>query len=133
MKSVNTVTLLGHATRDPEAKSSAKGRTIATFGLATNRIWRDKQGALQNVPEFHNIVCFGKLADFCSQYLRKGKPLYVSGRLKTRSWEDNGIKHFRTEIIAEDVNLLGAKEQEDKMEYPEGKEEVAEEAEEVVA
>ena len=133
MKSVNTVTLLGHVTRDPESKSTPKGTMLCTFGLATNRFWRDKQGNLQNAPEFHTIVCFGRLAALCEQYVRKGKPLYVSGRLKTRSWETDGTKHFRTDIIAEDITLLGAKEQEAKVEYPEGREDVAEEAEEVVA
>lgn len=131
MKSVNTVTLLGHVTRDPESKSAANGRGVSTFGLATNRVWKDKDGALQSVPEFHNIVAFGSLAELCDKYVKKGKPLCVQGRLKTRSWEDNGAKHFRTEIVAEDVSLLGAKEQESAVEYPPQTEEV--EAEETVA
>jgi single-strand DNA-binding protein len=128
MKSVNTVTLLGHVTRDPESKSIANGRMVCTFGLATNRAWKTKQGEKQSVPEFHNIVCFGSLAELCAQYVKKGKPLHVQGRLKTRDWEAEGAKHFRTEIVAEDISFLGAKEQEATVEYPQ-KEEEAEEAE----
>lgn len=108
MKSVNRVTLLGNVTRDPELKATAAGQSVCTFGIATNRVWKDGQGQKQSLAEFHNIVVWGALAEFCHQHVRKGKPLYVEGYLKTRSWEnDAGAKNFRTEIVAENVVLLG--------------------------
>jgi single-strand DNA-binding protein len=131
MKSVNSVTLLGHVTRDPESKATANGGIICTFGLATNRVWKDKEGMRQSVPEFHSIVCFGRLAELCVNYVRAGKPLYVEGSLKTRSWEADGAKHFRTEVVAQDITLLGAKEQEASVEYPKGMKDEVEEVEEV--
>ena len=111
MKSVNRVTLLGNVTRDPELKATQGGRSVATFGLATNRVWRDQTGQKQSLPEFHNIVVWSGLAEFCSQYVKKGKPLFVEGYLKTRNWESpDTIKHFRTEIVVDNVVLLGSRE-----------------------
>ncbi|MDO8468291.1 MAG: single-stranded DNA-binding protein [Candidatus Peribacter sp.] len=111
MKSVNSVTLLGNVTRDPEMKQTTGGQSVCTFGLATNRVWRDPKGEKQSLPEFHNIVAWGGLADFCSQYVKKGKPLYLEGYLKTRSWDGpEGSKIFRTEIVTENVILLGPRE-----------------------
>jgi single-strand DNA-binding protein len=108
VKSVNKVTLLGNVTRDPELKQTTGGQSVCTFGLATNRVWRDQSGEKQSLPEFHNIVAWGGLADFCNQYVKKGKPLYIEGYLKTRSWDSpEGAKIFRTEIVAENVILLG--------------------------
>jgi len=112
MKSVNSVTLLGNVTRDPEMKQTSGGQSVCTFGLATNRVWRDPKGEKQSLAEFHNIVAWGGLADFCGQYVKKGKPLYLEGYLKTRSWEgQEGTKIFRTEIVAENVILLGPREE----------------------
>ena len=111
MKSVNSVTLLGNVTRDPELKQTTSGQSVCTFGLATNRVWRDPKGEKQSLPEFHNIVAWGGLADFCGQYVKKGKPLYLEGYLKTRSWDGpEGAKIFRTEIVTENVILLGPRE-----------------------
>ncbi len=115
MKSVNKVILLGNATRDPELKSTQGGQPVCTFGLATNRVWKDASGERQSLPEYHTIVCFGGLAEFCNQHVRKGKPLYVEGYLKTRSWEASsgpapGSRHFRTEIVMENIVLLGTRE-----------------------
>ncbi len=111
MKSVNTVILLGHVTRDPELKSLPSGQTLCAMGLATNRAWKDRKGERQAAVEYHNLVCWGPLAEFCGTHVQKGKPLYVRGRLKTRSWEDaDGKKHSRTEIVAEDVILLSPRE-----------------------
>lgn len=108
MKSVNRVTLLGNVTRDPELKALSGGQSVCTFGLATNRVWRDANGEKQSLPEFHNVVAWGGLAEFCHQYVKKSKPLYVEGYLKTRSWDGpEGAKIFRTEIVAENVILLG--------------------------
>ncbi|OIO52943.1 hypothetical protein AUJ46_06430 [Candidatus Peregrinibacteria bacterium CG1_02_54_53] len=111
MKSVNKVILLGNVTRDSELKALTGGQSVCTFGLATNRVWRDPKGEKQSLPEFHNVVAWGSLAEFCSQYVRKGKPLYVEGYLKTRSWEGpEGSKIFRTEIVAENVILVAPRE-----------------------
>lgn len=108
MKSVNKVTLLGNVTRDPELKATANGQSVATFGLATNRVWKDHTGEKQTLAEYHNLVAWGGLADFCATNVRKGKPLYVEGYLKTRSWDGpEGAKIFRTEIVVENLVLLG--------------------------
>ena len=110
MKSVNKVTLLGNVTRDPELKSTTSGQSVCTLGLATNRVWRDANGDKQSLPEYHNLVCWGGLADFCGQNVRKGKPLYIEGYLKTRNWDSpEGLKVFRTEIVIENLILLGAR------------------------
>lgn len=110
MKSVNKVILLGNVTRDPELKSTSGGQTVCTFGLATNRVWKDAQGQRQSLPEYHNLVAWSGLADFVAQYVRKGKPLYIEGYLKTRSWDgQSGMKVFRTEVVIEDVVLLGTR------------------------
>ena len=112
MKSVNRVTLLGNVTRDPELKSTANGQSVATFGLATNRVWKDQSGEKQSLAEYHNLVAWGGLADFCAQSVRKGKPLYIEGYLKTRSWEGpENSKIFRTEIVVENLVLLGPRDE----------------------
>jgi single-strand DNA-binding protein len=111
MKSVNRVTLLGNVTRDPELKATANGQAVCTFGLATNRVWRDQSGEKQSLAEYHNLVAWGGLAEFCGQSVRKGKPLYVEGYLKTRSWDGpEGSKIFRTEVVIENLVLLGPRE-----------------------
>ena len=108
MKSVNKVTLLGNVTRDPELKSTTNGQSVCTFGLATNRVWRDGTGDKQSLPEYHNLVSWGGLAEFCAENIKKGKPLYVEGYLKTRSWDSpEGTKIFRTEVVLENIVLLG--------------------------
>jgi len=108
MKSVNKVMLLGNVTRDPELKSTANGQSVCTFGLATNRVWKDQNGEKQSLAEYHNLVAWGGLADFCGQNVKKGKPLFIEGYLKTRSWDSpEGAKIFRTEIVIENLVLLG--------------------------
>lgn len=114
MKSVNTVTLLGNVARDPELKATKGGHSVCTFGLATNRVWKDSKGEKQSMPEFHNVVAWGGLAEFCAEYVQKGNPLFVQGYLKTTSWEGKqGETQYRTEIVLEDVTLLGKKKPED--------------------
>lgn len=111
MKSVNRVTLLGNVTRDPELKSTTGGQAVCTFGLATNRVWKDASGEKQSLAEYHNLVAWGGLAEFSAQNVHKGKPLYVEGYLKTRSWDGpEGSKIFRTEIVVENLVLLGPRE-----------------------
>lgn len=108
MKSVNKVMLLGNVTRDPELKATANGQSVCTFGLATNRVWKDQSGEKQSLAEYHNLVAWGGLADFAGQNVKKGKPLFIEGYLKTRSWEGaEGAKIFRTEIVIENLVLLG--------------------------
>ncbi len=108
MKSVNKVILLGNVTRDPELKATQSGQSVATFGLATNRVWKDHAGEKQSLAEYHNLVAWGGLAEFCSLNVKKGKPLYIEGYLKTRSWDGpEGSKIFRTEIVIENLVLLG--------------------------
>lgn len=108
MKSVNKVILLGNTTRDPELKATVNGQSVATFGLATNRVWKDHAGEKQSLAEYHNLVAWGGLAEFCAQNVRKGKPLYIEGYLKTRSWDGpEGSKIFRTEIVIDNLVLLG--------------------------
>ncbi len=111
MKSVNKVLLMGNVTHDAEIKATPTGQTVCTFGLATNRMWKDKQGEKKDLPEFHNIGCWGKLAEGCGKYIKKGKPLYVEGYLKTRNWEskETKAKVYRTEIVIDTVNFIGSK------------------------
>ncbi len=114
MKSVNKVILLGNATRDPALKQTTNGQSVATFGLATNRVWRDAAGQKQTLPEFHNLVAWGKLAEFIHENVRKGKPLFIEGYLKTRSWDSTeGTKVFRTEIVIENLVLVGPRPEND--------------------
>lgn len=103
---LNKVMLIGNLTKDPETKSTTTGRTVTTFSIATNRMWTDQDGQKQQKTEFHNIVAWGKLADICSQYLKKGSLIYAEGRLETRSWDgQDGIKRYRTEIILENMQM----------------------------
>lgn len=114
MKSVNKVILLGNVTRDAELKSTTGGQAVCTFGIATNRVWKDVSGEKQSLPEYHNLVAWGGLAEFCGQNVQKGKPVYIEGYLKTRSWDSpEGTKIFRTEIVVENLVLLGKRESEE--------------------
>lgn len=111
MKSVNRVTLLGNVTREPELKATANGQAVCTFGVATNRVWKDASGEKQSLAEYHNLVAWGGLAEFCGANVHKGKPLYIEGYLKTRSWDGpEGSKIFRTEVVVENLVLLGPRE-----------------------
>ncbi len=110
MFSLNRAQLVGNLTRDPEMRYVPSGQAVCSFGVATNRRWRDKDGNNQEQTEFHNIVAWGKLAEIANQYLKKGNKVYVEGRLQTRSWEgQDGTKKNRTEIVAENVIFLTPK------------------------
>jgi single-strand DNA-binding protein len=102
---INKVILYGNLTRDPEVKSLPSGIQVATFGLATNRVYRDRTGNKQEQADFHNIVVFGRQAETVGQYLKKGSSAFIEGRLQTRSWEKDGEKKSRTEIVAERVQF----------------------------
>lgn len=107
MRSVNKVILIGNITRDPEIKKTTSGQSIVTFGLATNREWVTSKSEKQSLAEYHNIVAWGKLAEICDQYLKKGKLIYVEGYLKTRSWDSpEGAKIFKTEVVIYDMIML---------------------------
>lgn len=98
---INKVTLYGNLTRDPEVKALPGGQQVASFGLATNRTFKNKEGQQQEQTEFHNIVAFGRTAEVMGQYLKKGRPAYIEGRIQTRSWDKDGVKQYRTEIVVE--------------------------------
>lgn len=108
--SLNKVQLIGNLTRDPEMKQIPGGQVVTTFGIATNFTWKDQSGAQQSKTEFHNIVAWRKLAEICGQYLRKGSKCYIEGRLQTRDWEgEDGVKRYRTEIVADNMIMLDRK------------------------
>ncbi len=102
---LNKAMLIGNLTRDPELKSLPSGVKVASFSLATNRSWKDANGAKQDSTEYHNLVAFGKPAELIAQYCKKGNSLYVDGRLQTRSWEQDGQKKYRTEIVVENFQF----------------------------
>ena len=108
--SLNKAQVIGNLTRDPEVRQTPNGQTVATIGIATNRRWKNQAGETQEDVEFHSIVVWGKLAEICQQYLKKGSKAYFEGRLKTRNWEDpDGKKNYRTEIIAENMIMLDSR------------------------
>lgn len=106
---VNKVTLLGRLIKDPIAKSLPSGTELAVFSLATNYQWRDnKTKERKETVEFHNIVAWGKIAKVVNKYLTKGSQIYLEGRLRTSNWEDkNKQKHYKTEVVATEMNMLG--------------------------
>jgi single-strand DNA-binding protein len=109
-RSLNKVMLIGNLTRDPELKYTPSGAAVVTFGLATNRSWKDDSGELQERAEFHNIVAWNKLAEICQQLLATGMKVYVEGSLSTQSWEgDDGNKRYKTEVRITDMILLDSK------------------------
>lgn len=108
--SLNRVQLIGNLTRDPELKQIPGGQSVASFGVATNFTWTDQSGNKQEKAEFHNIVAWRKLAEICGQYLKKGSKIFVEGRLQTRDWEgEDGVKRYRTEIVADNMIMLDRK------------------------
>ena len=103
---LNKVFLVGNLTRDPELRSLPSGTSVTSFGMATNRVWKNQQGERQEEVQFHNIVVFGRQAETVSQYLTKGSLVLVEGRIQTRSWVGkDGAKQYRTEIVAERIQF----------------------------
>ena len=115
MASVNKVILVGRLGKDPEIKSTPSGSTVAKFSLATDDRYTDKSGERQERTEWHNIVAWNKLAEICGQYLKKGKLVYIEGAIRTDSWDDkeSGQKKYRTEIIAQSMQMLDRRGDED--------------------
>ena len=110
MRGVNKVILIGNLGKDPELRYLPSGGAVTKFSLATGSRWKDKDGQWQDRTDWHNIVAFGRTAEVCNEYLKKGSPVYVEGRIQTRSYDDrDGNKKWITEIIAQNVNLLGRK------------------------
>ncbi|KKU14924.1 single-stranded DNA-binding protein [Candidatus Wolfebacteria bacterium RIFCSPLOWO2_01_FULL_45_19] len=99
---LNKVFLAGNLTRDPELKALPSGATVASFGMATNRVWKDQKGDKKEDVQFHNVVVWGRQAEITAQFLTKGSLVLIEGRLQTRSWDGkDGTKQYRTEIVAE--------------------------------
>jgi single-strand DNA-binding protein len=110
-KSVNKVILIGNLGKDPEVKYTPSGTAVANFSLATNERYKDKEGQWQDRTEWHNIVAWQRLAEIAGEYLKKGRSVYIEGSLRTRSWDDkDGQKHYKTEVWANDLVLLGGRE-----------------------
>jgi single-strand DNA-binding protein len=108
--SLNRAQLIGNLTKDPEVRQTPNGNMVASFTVATNHTWKDQNGGRQEKAEFHNIVAWGKLAEICQSYLQKGKKIFIEGRIQTRDWEgDDGIKRYKTEIIADNMIMLSNK------------------------
>jgi single-strand DNA-binding protein len=103
---LNKVFIIGNLTRDPELRSLPSGVAVVSFGVATNRVWKDKSGQKKEDVQFHNIVAFGKQAEIAKQYLSKGSSVLIEGRIQNRTWEaQDGTKKNRTEIISERLQL----------------------------
>lgn len=110
--SVNRVILIGNLGKDPELKYTSSGTAVATFSLATTERYKDKQGEQQEKTEWHNVVAWRQLAEICGKYLHKGKQVYLEGKIQTRSYDDrDGNKRYITEIVADQMQMLGGKEQ----------------------
>lgn len=104
---LNKAIIIGNLTRDPELRSLPSGTKVSSFGVATNRVWKDQNGARQESTDFHNIVTFGRLAETVSQYMKKGNSIMIEGRIQNRSWDDKntGEKKYRTEIVADNIQF----------------------------
>ncbi len=102
---LNKALIAGNLTRDPELRALPSGANVCTFSVATNRVWYNQDKQKQEAVEYHNIVVFGRQAETCAQYLKKGSGVLVEGRLQTRSWEKDGAKQYRTEIVADRVQF----------------------------
>lgn len=112
MAGVNKVILIGNLGRDPELRRTPSGTSVASFSIATSEKFTDRNGSRQDRTEWHNIVMWGKLAELAGQYLKKGRTVYLEGRLQTTSWEDKngGGKRYKTEVVANQMQFLGGRE-----------------------
>ena len=107
-RGLNKVMIIGRLGRDPEMRYTPSGRPVTTFTIATSRSWNTSEGERRTETEWFNVVAWGSLAKICKQYLNKGQQVYVEGRLQTRNWEDSeGAKHSSTEIVANEMIMLG--------------------------
>lgn len=112
MASVNKVILIGNLGKDPEVRYTADGKAVCNLGLATTRNWKGKDGDRQEETEWHRVVLFDRLAEIAGEYLKKGRPVYIEGRLRTRKWADkDGTEKYTTEIYGESMQLLGGRDE----------------------
>jgi single-strand DNA-binding protein len=112
MASVNKVIVLGNLGKDPELRHLPNGDAVCNFSLATTESWKDKEGNKQDKTEWHNVVIFRKLAEIAGEYLKKGRPVYIEGRLQTRKWQDKeGKDRYTTEIVADQMQMLGSRDE----------------------
>ncbi len=102
---LNKAFLYGNLTRDPEVRALPSGQQVASFSIATNRTFKNKEGQQQDQTEYHNVVAFGRQAEVIGQYMKKGRPIFVEGRIQTRSWEADGKKNYRTEIVIDNFQF----------------------------
>ena len=115
-RGVNKVILIGNAGADPELRYTPGGTAVSNFSIATNESWTDSGGERKERTEWHRIVVWGRLAEICNQYLRKGSKVYIEGKLQTRSWEgQDGVKRYTTEVVARDMQMLDARGEMDGM------------------
>lgn len=106
---VNKAILIGRLGADPELKYTPSGAAVVNFNIATDESWTDASGVKQERTEWHRIVAWRKLAEICGEYLKKGSRVYIEGKLQTRSWEQDGVKRYTTEIVAREMQMLDAK------------------------
>lgn len=106
-KGFNKVTLMGNLTRDPETRATPNGQSVTNFSLAVNRTWRGQDGSQQENVSYIDCTAWGKTGEIIAQYMQKGRPLLVSGRLDQRSWEQDGQKRSKVEVVVEDFNFVG--------------------------
>ena len=109
MASVNKVILVGNLTKDTEVRFMPNGEAVANFSIAVNETWKDKAGVKQERAEFVNIVAYRKLAEICGEYLKKGNPVYVEGKMQTRKWDKDSVTRYSTEVIINEMQMLGTK------------------------
>lgn len=109
MASVNDVTIIGNLGKDPEVRYTKSNTAVCNFSVATSERWKDGSGAPQEKTEWHTVVAWKRLAEICGEHLAKGRSVYVRGKLQTRSWDDNGVKKYKTEIVAREVQFLGSR------------------------
>jgi single-strand DNA-binding protein len=102
---LNLAQLIGRVTRDPEIKALPSGTKVANLGIATNSTYKNKDGEKVEEVEYHNVTAFGKLAEIIGQYVKKGQLIYISGKIKTRSWEADGVKKYKTDIVADQMQM----------------------------
>jgi single-strand DNA-binding protein len=110
MRGVNKAILVGRLGRDPESKFMTGGSAVCSFAIATDEEWKAKDGSKQKRTDWHNCTAFGKLAEICAQYLKKGSPVYVEGKIRTDAYEKDGQKRYATKIIVSEMQMLGKNE-----------------------
>ena len=129
---LNKAMIIGNVVRDTEMRTTPNGQNVTSFSVATNMVWKDSNGEKQEKVEFHNVVAWRRLAEITDQYLKKGSKVYIEGRLQTRNWDDpNGVKKYRTEIVADNMIMLDNKSSNSNEDYNDNSYKVKDEPKEV--